>query len=171
MIQQASEGPSSTTLAEKLRRVRELISATGKLEGDVRGLWFERAALLVELFVDMDYRAKLEQRLNRSVEEDEVADALDEFCAGTGYDFRQLKLLVETFPQRRQWEEGSLAAMFDEARARSSRRQEREEPARRWSVTREQWERLERENAALKRQLKRLKDKLKAAEAGEPVAA
>jgi len=70
---------------------------------------FDRATLLVGVFNDAQWRAKLD-----NLDDFGLAEILDEYLCDLCLRFHDLRRLLEFYPRRSQWASGKLADMYDE---------------------------------------------------------
>lgn len=120
---------------QKLLRQRELAQAQAGLYGTIGGLTYDRVKLLVEVFLDKDFRAD-----SGSPSDDTAAKVLDAEVLDLGFEFLQLHDIFQTNPDRKMWEDVLLADLYL-ATLESHKQATKDDPiATRWSTTKKEFD-------------------------------
>ena len=102
------------------------------LRGTSGGIAFDRAALLVRIFEDQEFRSD-----PAYTDEDAAVNALDDLADGLFVGFLRLRQMVKAFPHRDEWVANKLTKLEAKvvADANDARRRELPEPQKRKTVT------------------------------------
>ncbi len=85
-------------------------------EGGVHA--YRRIKLLIEVWLDDDFRYDKRKKSDGPILDDFTAgEALKKEMSGLGFDFHNGQLLMEHYPEEKQWEDGLLDEMLDDIQA------------------------------------------------------
>jgi uncharacterized coiled-coil DUF342 family protein len=148
MSKRKSNRPTSNASApafvEKLQRVKQL-------QGQAKTNVYKRTTLLIEVYDDPEWRERMAAEAGL-IDDLMLGELLDEFVDDSGFEFLQLRAILERFPKEADWRKTALSNLWEERKTRPSRDQRETPAAERWSITRKEVEQLQRELGAAKRQ-------------------
>lgn len=159
---------STNKASGNTRGYKRLLLEALELRGQGGKSAYQRTKLLVQVFLDREFRAEA-----GNVDDFRAAEVLDEYVEDLALRFLELKAMVEHFPREKDWSEGKLRTMYKTVMEAGG--QPEREIQRRHKITLEQYAELEdkwkkelarnrqlqKENAQLRSELDQVQTRLR----------
>jgi cell division protein FtsB len=114
---------ATTTTAQA--NYKTLLVSARKLKGKTQILLFQRVAILCQVFDDQQFRADC-----GAADDFAAGAALDSELDDTGFEFLQLRAVIQRFPAAEDWSKSTLATMYAAVLAQSAEARHADEPPR-----------------------------------------